>query len=203
MLKDITKITQTIFDQFINENKLLKAPKALYDTYRALKVAIDYSKLVSEHYLALDFTEEYLQDSSWGEPSDKWREFFNKDLELLNKSIKEYLQTLSYLCLDDGKTSSSFMTELYNCKTSYSFIRDEYNIGFVEPCGFMMISQILDTNFDNEKYHIGKFIKTDLTSYEQRVELQMSLQKKTVILQNSLNDLKTYILKNIRLEELL
>ena len=204
MLKDITKITQIIFDQFITENKPLKAPKAVYDLYRALGIVIDNSKLVSEHYLALDFSEGFLENSSWGEPGDKWRKFFNEDLESLNAAVKKYLHKLNYLCLDEEQRPfSSFMSELYNCKASYSFVREQYNVGFVEPCSFIMISKVLDTKFDNQRDYIGKFSKTDLTSYEQRVALQTDIREKTKVLQNYLEDLKSYIQQNYTLDDLL
>ena len=206
MLDDITIITKVILDQFVTENKVLKSQKSVYDVYRQLERVVDKTKLVSRHYLALDFEEEFLKNSSYREPSDKWRYFFNKDLESLNESLKEYLHKLSLLSLEDDDSSgffTSFMSNLYNCKVSYAFIRDEYNIGFVEPCGFMMISNILNTDFNIEKYHISEFIKTDLSMLEQRVSLKNNLEDKIIILEENLKCLREYILLNISMDQLL
>ena len=77
MLNDIVKITKKIFDEALVDDKTLTVPKAVYDVYRNLSYFISDANLVANHYLALDFTEGYLQNSSWGEPIDKWRMFLN------------------------------------------------------------------------------------------------------------------------------
>ena len=74
---------------------------------------------MANHYLALDFSEPYLQDSSWGEPIDKWRKFFNKDLELLNKSIKKYLLNLSELFYKNHIENNYFVSQ--NQKVLYNY----------------------------------------------------------------------------------
>jgi len=205
MLKDIRKITKYIFDKFEPENKALTNPKICYNAYRKLDLLIDDANLVAEHYLALDFNEHYLQSSSWGKPSDKWRKFFNKDLESLNESIKEYLLELMYLSPEDRVSSfDSFMDSKYYIKYFYAFVKYEYNVGYVNPCGFSLQSIILDTKVtDNKSLHIKKFQKLDLESYESRVALQENIREEKKLLEIELQRLKSYILKNYTLEILL
>lgn len=109
MLEDIQKITKILFDEFIRTNNEVKSTKNLYDIYRSLQKVIDNINLVSKHYLALNFTEEYLQNSSFRETSDKWRWAFNKDLEKLNDSVKSYLLDLYYLSIKAIYTKRHFI----------------------------------------------------------------------------------------------
>ena len=90
MIKDILFLTKKVFDEALIKEENLPNPKKVYDVYRNLKDVISDVNLVANHYLALDFNEPYLQGSSWGEPIDKWRKFFNEDLEQLNESVKKY-----------------------------------------------------------------------------------------------------------------
>jgi alpha-L-fucosidase len=205
MLKDIRKITKHILNQFEPDNRALSNPIACYDVYRKLALVINNANLVAEHYLALDFNEPYLTNSSWGKPSDKWRKFFNEDLEKLNEAIKEYLLELMYLAPEDRVSSfDSFMDRKYYLKYFYAFVRDEYNVGYVNPCGFSLISTTLKTNNeDNETLHIKEYKRLDLESYESRVALQEKIRAEKKLLEVELQRLKEYIVKNYTLEMLL
>ncbi|MGM0641867.1 MAG: hypothetical protein ACQESN_10635 [Thermotogota bacterium] len=66
MLNDIVYTTEFVFNQFIPKNKPTRAKKAIYDLYRAMQELLDGVNLVSEHYLALNFYEPYLQGSQHG-----------------------------------------------------------------------------------------------------------------------------------------
>ncbi|MGE4457138.1 MAG: hypothetical protein AB7E13_09385 [Arcobacteraceae bacterium] len=204
MLNDITNDTKWVLDQFIPKNHKISNKKSLYDLYRALHVLIDNVKLVSEHYLALDFTEDYLQNSSFGDPADKWRYFFNKDLESLNEAAQKYWMKLDSIASAKERRFDGYLSRKYNSKTFYAFIRDNYNVGYVKPCGFEMISSILNfKSMSEENHYIKKFSKIDLSTYEQRIALQKSLREKNIALQEELLRLKGYIQKNISLEDLL
>jgi hypothetical protein len=203
MLRDITTLTNKVFGKFLHNQKKLASTKNLYDTYRALEVVVDSVNLVAKHYLALDFTEEFLQNSSYGKPEDKWRRFVNEDLETLNEALKNYLFKLGHLCFEDMcGFSSTFLYEEYNAKTFYGFVRDEYNIGFVEPCSTMLIQTLLDDVEDNRSFHIERFNKVDLSTYEQRVALQKELLVKKEELQSALDSLREYIVKRVSIYDL-
>jgi len=206
MLKDIRKITKYILNQFEPQNKALADVKACYDVYRKLALVIDNAHLVTEHYLAFDFTEHFIQNTFWtGFQSDKWRRFLNEDLEKLNSAIKEYLIELMGLSLKDAQTSfDSLMSQKYNVLHFYGFIRDEYSVGYVDPCGFSLMATTLNTKMtDNKSIHMQKFQKLNLESYESRVALQESLREEKKLLEAELTRLKSYIVKNYTLEMLL
>jgi hypothetical protein len=204
MLNDITTITIKIFDEFLRSDKKLNSNKNIYDLFRKLECVIDSTNLVANHYLALDFSEEYLQGSSCGTLQDKWRKFLNYDLETLNQNSKSYLLKLQSISFsNENELEESFLNKLYKSKTFYSFVRDEYNIGFIEPCSYILIQDILSIKSNNDAYYINEFNKINLSTYNQRVELQKILLYQSSILKKKLEELRLYILKNIRLEDLL
>jgi len=204
MLKDVVEITKKVFDEFTPSNEELNSPKNVYAVYSKLAKVLDTLQLVSEHYLALSFDEEYLQNSSFGEPSDKWRYFFNKDLKYLNDATKDYLQALSSLSpKDDSFICSAYLSKLYEPKAYDSFVSDEYSVGYVAPCSFTLITKKLSTKVDAQTYHLKEYKKTELATYEQRENLQKKLQKRHKKLLKLHQDLKAYILHNYTLKDLL
>ena len=64
MLKDIVTITIETFNEAFCTDKILSRPKRVYDVYRNLQELISNVSLVANHYLALDFTEHFLENSS-------------------------------------------------------------------------------------------------------------------------------------------
>ena len=203
MLNDIVVVTTKIFDNFIDSPKQLANPKRTYDVYRAMQTMIEDVNLVANHYLTLDFTEDFLQNSSCGTPQDKWRRVFNEDLEKLNNSIKKYLLLLQQIGFDTHMGfGSGFVDKLYGCKVFYGFVRDEYNVGFIKPCSATLIQEVLNTKVDNRSYHIFEFYKRNLESLDQRIELQKELLSSADILQEKLVLLKNYIFKRYSLEDL-
>ena len=203
MLNNIVVVTTKIFDNFIDSPKQLNSAKHIYDVYIALKIIIEDTELVANHYLSLDFTEDFLQNSSCGTPQDKWRRVFNEDLEKLNNSIKNYLLLLQQIGFDKHiGFGSGFVDKLYGCKVFYGFVRDEYNVGFIKPCSATLIQEVLNTKVDNRSYHIFEFYKRNLESLDQRVELQKELLSSVDILKEKLELLKNYILKRYSLEDL-
>ena len=202
MLKDILFLTKKVFNEALVKEENLQNPKKVYDVYRKLRKVISNVNLVANHYLALDFCEPYLQDSSWGKPIDKWRKFFNKDLEELNNSAKQYLQNLSHLTHEDFGFET-YVNTIYNAKTYYSFVRDNYNVGFVEPRGSFLHMDILKTKLDDiETFYISEYKKIDLSSFEARKILQEELNQINEILKIESLKLKDYILKRYTMEDL-
>ncbi len=202
MLKDVLFLTKNIFDEALIKEENLLNPKRVYDVFRSLEEVISDVKLVSNHYLALDFTEEYLQNSSLGEPIDKWRKFFNKDLEQLNESVKKYLLLLAYL--NHSFEEDSYVHKIYNSKTYYSFVRDNYNIGFVQPCKAFLHLTSLKTDTNNmDRFYIFEHQKIDLSIFEARVGLKNKLNEINEELNSELEKLKDYIFKRYTIDDLL
>jgi hypothetical protein len=203
MLEDIVKITSTLLMSLYRTNKSVK-PQHAYDVYRALVCVLGDIAVVSEHYLALDFTQDYLQNSHMGEPADKWRNVFNADLERLNGSLRDYLYKLNRLCWqDESECFYSFMDKLYESKIFYAFIRDTYNVGYVKPCSFEMVSTILKTGIKVKDFYIAKHRTTDLSTYEQRIALQKDVRAKNKLLLEQCDCLQDYIKTNYTIDDLL
>lgn len=202
MLKDVLFITKRVFDDALVNEETLRTPKKVYDIYRCLEDLISDINLVANHYLALDFTEAFLQSSSWGEPADKWRKFLNKDLEELNISAKKYLLSLSYLGHDNK--AETYVSKIYSAKSYYGFVKDKYNIGFVEQNSKLLHLTTLQTNLNKvNDFYLSKDKKIDLSTYESRVELQNKLNNKKDLLVSELKKLKEYILNRYTINDLL
>lgn len=201
MLKDIVEITQETFFEAFDSNKELSSPKIVYDVYRKLVNTVSYVNLVANHYLALIFSAENLQNSSFGEPVDKWRHFFNDDMKKLNEAIKEYLHILSHISFEEE--NESIVSKKYNPLSYYAFVRDQYNIGFVEPRGCMLhITSLNLKDKDNSRY-LADHSKLDITTFESKKELQESLNKRNELLKIELGKIKTYIQTKYILDDLL
>ncbi len=202
MLKDITTITSKIFNIALSKEEPLMAPKLVYNVYRNLAKVIDDANCVANHYLALNFSEPYLQNSSLGEPVDKWRRFFNEDLERLNSSTKKYLHGLSNLTHDGMYLA--YMSNYYRHKTFYGFVRDHYSVGYVETCGKIMhIIQLEYKKFDTQSVYIEKFKQIDLSTFEMRKALQTHIISEVKKLKREHLILRNYILDKYKFEDLL
>lgn len=203
MLKDILFLTKKVFDEALIKEENLPNPKKVYDVYRNLKDVISDLNLVANHYLALDFSEPYLQGSSWGEPIDKWRKFFNEDLEQLNESVKKYLHNLSHLGHGDFGFET-YVNTIFNAKTYYAFVRDRYSVGFVEPkCSFLHMNILKIEQNKIESFYISEHKKIDLSTYEARVNLKDHLNIIKNDLETELKNLKKYIKDRYTLDDLL
>lgn len=202
MLKDILFLTKKVFDEALIKEENLPNPKKVYDVYRNLKLNSDLN-LVANHYLALDFSEPYLQGSSWGEPIDKWRKFFNEDLEQLNESVKKYLHNLSHLGHGDFGFET-YVNNIYSAKTYYAFVRDRYSVGFVEPkCSSLHMNILKIEQNKIESFYISEHKKIDLSTYKARVNLKYHLNIIKNDLETELKNLKKYIKDRYTLDDLL
>ena len=203
MIKDILFLTKKVFDEALIKEENLPNPKKVYDVYRNLKDVISDLNLVANHYLALDFSEPYLQGSSWGEPIDKWRKFFNEDLEQLNESVKKYLHNLSHLGHGDFGFET-YVNTIFNAKTYYAFVRDRYSVGFVEPkCSFLHMNILKIEQNKIESFYISEHKKIDLSTFEARVNLKDHLNIIKNDLETELKNLKKYIKDRYTLDDLL
>lgn len=207
MLQDIMKLTKLTYTQLLKEESLKPlSVVALYDSYRALSQVISDIHLVAVHYLALDFNESFLKDSSWGEPKDKWRVILNGDLESLNTSIKTYLMALDALCVVEKKDDAQqvFILESYfNSKMFYSFVRDFYNVGCVNKNATTISSSILATQFDSTKLGIKITTTTDISTYDKRCLLQAELFEKKGELSEWKTMIENYMREQYTLQDLL
>ena len=203
MLKDVLFLTKKVFDEALIKEEKLPVPKKVYDVFRNLQEVISDVNLVANHYLALDFSEPYLENSSWGQPVDKWRKFFNMDLEELNESVKTYLHNLAHLGHGDFGFET-YVNTIYSAKTYYAFVRDKYSVGFVEPkCTFLHIHNLKIEQTKIESFYISEHKKIDLSTFEDRISLKDELNEINTELQEELKKLKQYIKDRYSLDDLL
>lgn len=197
MLKDVLFITKEIFPKVLVKKKNQNEPKKIYDVYRSFQKVIIDINFVANNYLALDFTEEHLQNSSFGEPVDKWRYFFNENLTKLNISLKEYLIKLSYLSYFD-------IAEIYHSMLYEVFVEKGYNVGFIEPNSCSLKIDCLNLNpKHHKKIDVYERKAIDLSTYESRVNLKNELIKINEELKPELQKLEEYILKRYTIKDLL
>jgi len=109
---------------------------------------------------------------------------------------------LSVICIKDK--FHSILGKYYHSLHLYSFVRDSYNVGFVKPCSFELVCEILNTQMkDNQTPYIFEFKKIDLSTSEKRKELQKYLNNQNEILKKELNRLRNYIFKHYTINDLL
>jgi hypothetical protein len=205
MIQNITKISERIFDYFLSQNKKIRSPKNLYLIYFNLNKVIEDSKLVANHYLTLRFDEDFLQNSSFGTPQDKWRFFLNKDLDYLNNTAKKYLLMLTGLSFDNDTLQETFIYDFYNCKGYYDFVKHRYDIGSIPPSSLYLLQNVLNTDFKDKStyYYIEKRNKIDLSSYENRVKLKEEILKEVKKLEDLRDKTSKYLRKKFTIDDLL
>ncbi len=200
MLNDIEFITDYVFKKALDKNQTLPAPAAVYEVSKNLHEMINKINLVANHYLALDFTEEFLQNSSFGTPKDKWRYFLNEDMQCLNNSIRKYIFSLNSLSHENS--FGSYLNELYKSKTLYGFVRDKYNIGLVQKDNYLSQKILKAKKQPFGVLDIYEEKTIDLNNFEQREELQNNLNRKNEIFKEKLTEIRKYICEKYILEDI-
>lgn len=206
MLKDVLKLTKSMYNAFLLEDKIPAKVRPLYDSYRSLSEMISKIHLVADHYLALKLDESFLQNSSYGEPKEKWRHVLNDDLELLNQSVKKYLLCLEALSVIDPKYPEEpiyLLAQKFNEKAYYGFVRDHYNVGYVNAKGTHLNSVTLTTIYDPDNYYVSKSHHIEIDTYEKKVALQAFLKEKETRFTEFKKDLALYLKNHYTIEDLL
>ncbi len=218
MITDIIETTKYITNRLSSSKIKISSPMYLYDSYRLLREVIDNLDCLAFHYLALKFSESYLQDSSLGEPVDKWRYFLNIDLDRLNESVKKYFLSLTGIGLEDGMNEKEehepfFLYNKIYHKRYYGLMTENYCVGRVEDktTTLKTFQLILLNDRKNdpprEKYpyeYETKISKTiELDTYEKREALANLLYKRKDELIDEYNKFQKYIKDNFTLDDLL
>jgi hypothetical protein len=206
MLSDVLEISKKVYSLTINSKFSPSSPIELYDSYRKLSDMILNTKTVANHYLALDFNECFLQNSSFGEPKDKWKFFLNKDLKLLNDSVKKYLLKLHHLSIVKSKNPSVChfpLERFYYMKEYYGFVRDEYNIGQIDANYETIIANVLKLDITPKDNSCNHLIYLDVSTYQKRCALKKELHSKIEKLALLKARLETYLLNHYYLRDLL
>lgn len=206
MLVDVVHISKKIYSEVFDKNLKIRNPIKLYDSYRNLEQVIKSSNLVANHYLALNFEEKFLQDSSIGNATDKWKYFFNKDLAQLNESLKQYLLSLYEVTVFNDKDlleEVALLEKYFNSKSFYNLVNREYSCGHVSSENLILCMNVLVTQYDNQSYNILNQKDIDLSTYEKRKDLKIHLHTQIEEFENLRSQLKQYIQKNFTITDLL
>ncbi|MFW9627723.1 MAG: hypothetical protein ACMV1K_13435 [Sulfurospirillum sp.] len=206
MLKDVIKLTTRIYNEILNESHVPLSAISLYDSYRKLGEVIENTHLVANHYLALRFDEGFLQNSSFGEPIDKWHYFFNQDLERLNSAVKSHLIQLQGLGIQDPQNPDDrifILDTLFYVKSYYTFVRDHYNAGYLNRKATHISCNVLITKYDNQTVYISEGKSIDVSTYEKRCELKALLLTKLEKLRNLHQRLGLYLKEHYTLNDLI
>lgn len=207
MLVDIVHISKKIYSEVIDKNLKIGNPIKFYDSYRNLKQVIESSTLVANHYLALNFEEKFLQDSSIGNATDKWKYFLNKDLTQLTEALKQYLLSLYEITVINDEDLSfgedNLLEKYFNAKSFYNLVNREYSCGHVSSENLTLCMNVLVTQYDNQSYNILNQKDIDLSTYEKRKDLKKQIHTQIEEFENLRTQLKQYIQKNFTITDLL
>lgn len=206
MLKDVIKLTTRIYNEILNESHVPLSAISLYDSYRKLGEVIENTHLVANHYLALRFDEGCLQNSSFGEPIDKWHYFFNQDLECLNNAVKNHLMQLQSLGIQDPQNSDNrifILDTLFYVKSYYGFVRNHYNVGYLNRKGTYISCNVLITKYDHQTVYVSEGKNIDVSTYEKRCELKASLLVKLRKLRSLHQRLGLYLKEHYTINDLI
>ena len=210
MIEDVLKFTNIVIDEIYQPYNKISSPIVLYKLHLNLYLIIYYIDLVANHYLALDFSEDFLQNSSYGKPEDKWRIVLNKDLEELNEAIKKYLFNIMAVSFEND--ISFWWKKSVNLKYYCGAIDSKYNVGYIENNSFILKVTYLDSEFekflkmhvlDSKRLYVTKQKEINLNTFEQRVALQKDLNSKNKKLKVFFQKLTDFIRKNFALEDML
>lgn len=205
MLEDIREITRFVFDTFEPENKALSNPKICHNVYRKLALLTGKANFIAEYHLSIDLAHEISTNSSLSGAIFDWRHLFNGELEALNVLTKDYLQELTLLSLKDPSCNNhSLVGKKYNMMYFYFFVKERYNVGYIDPCDFMLTSLILNPKIhDNQNFDMANPSMLNLADGKSRVALQNHLRNIKKLLDVELERLKRYMVKNYTLEMVL
>ncbi len=206
MLKDVLKLSKSLYNVFLLQGKTPAKVRSLYDSYRNLDAMINKIHLVADHYLVLRLDESFLQNSSYGEPKEKWRRVLNDDLETLNQSVKKHLlclQTLTAIDPNNPEEPIYPLEQKFNDKAYYGFVRDHYDVGHVNAEGTHLVSMVLTNTYDPKNYQVLKADHIEIDTYEKKVALQNLLKEKAKRFAELKNDIAEYLKSHYIIEDLL
>ncbi len=96
------------------------------------------------------------------------------------------------------------LSKIYNAKSLYGFIMEEYSIGFIEQNSKQLHTNALKIDLDDsDSIYLNEYNKIDVSTYELKVELKTKLNDSNKILIDEFKKLKKYILDRYTVEDLL
>lgn len=205
MFQDIVKLTQfTLVNALENKNITLDTKK-IYDAYRAMQRAIDTMRTLEVNYLPIAMDSDFLQNSSHGAPFKKWYFFTEQDFDKVRKNLREYLVNLIDItyCVwneEDGiQEHISIMEKFSEPRRMFGFFSYHYESGKLSTDGLSILHTKLI--FEQKNYYENSCIVID--THEKRVALCEEIRVSVKEMKDILKSVKSYLLSNASLEELL
>lgn len=205
MFQDIVKLTQfTLVNALENKNITLNV-KEIYDAYRSMQRVIDTMHVLEVHYLPIPMDSNFLQNSQHGTPFQKWYLFTEQDFDNVRKKMREFLVNLLYItyCVwneEDGiEEHISIMEKISRPKSMFGFFSYHYESGKLSTDGL----NILYTKLIFEQKHYCEDSCIVIDTYEKRVSLCEEIRVSVEEMKDILKSIKSYLLSNASLEELL
>ena len=87
--------------------------------------------------------------------------------------------------------SDSYINKIYNAKSLYGFIMEEYSIGFIEQNSKQLHTNTLKIDLDDSNsIYLNEYNEIDVSTYELKVELKTKLIDSNKILIDEFKKLK-------------
>lgn len=203
MFQDVVQLTQFTLIKTLEDTPITLNTKALYDAYRKMDNAIFRMHVLESHYLSLPFDTDFLQNSNHGMPFQKWCCVIEEDFDMLRKEMRAFLAALVYVRYqkinEDFEKSISIIEKFVSIKHIFGFFSYHYESGKLSKDGQSILFAKL---IIGEKYFYEEStIRID--SHEKRVALCQEIKDSIEEMKKLLYFVKSFILTNVSLEELL
>jgi hypothetical protein len=200
LYEDIYDLAATIIHAYVSQDGET-SPIGTYDCYRALNRFNGTFKTLLVHYLPISLDAEYLQNSSFGTPLQKWRYFTNQDFEQTTQAAKSLALSLRELGYQDDEEFVSIVAkQIRSCKQYYGFFQTEYDGGIISEEG----ERINTLSFETSDDTLGeKPITLDISTFEKKsilVRESETIYRQFVDLENQMRQL---IMKRFTIEDIL
>ena len=204
MFQDIVKLTQFTLGNALEDTTISLDMKSLYDAYRKMDSAIYAMYILEAHYLSIPLDSDFLQDSQHGTPFQKWYKVTEGDFDKVRIHLREFLTELVHVTYrkneeDDEDRPIPIIEKHIRAKHIYGFFVHHYESGKLSKDGQSVICNKLILE-NNEFY---KEVSIPIDTLEKRVALCQEIRICVEEMKQILQAIKTFILTDATLEELL
>ena len=203
MFQDVIKLIQARLVKTLENQTIIIDAQLLYDAYRSMKKAIGAIHVLEAHYLYLSLESSFLQDSQHGTPFQKWYLFTEQDFDSVRKQMREFLVDLIGITYCEGDADIhehiSIMETSSSLKYMFGFFSTYYESGKLSKDGLSIIFTKLNVGEKN----IYEESTIDISTHEKRIALCQEIKTSVEEMQVILMLIKSYLLTNACLEDLL
>ena len=204
MFQDIVTLSQATLINAIEDTTIRLDVKALYDTYRAMDHAIYAMHVLEAHYLAISLESDFLENSRYGTPFQKWYKFTEEDFDKVRIHLREFLTELVHVTYaknqeDEEDTPTPVIEKYIRAKYIYGYFTHHYESGKLSKDGQSVVCNKLI--LENNEFYNEVFISID--SFAKRVALCEEIRASVKEMKQILQAIRSFILAHVSLEELL